>query len=418
MKFSLVRLLTCLLVFFISARAFALVAAVPDPAANINSVTLRLAAEMVKTQKDTADNLVVSPYNVMTALALAGSGAAGGTQAEFRNVVFAASPLDFSSGAAQLMRFNDGLLKNAAGKVNLLTANGIWVNKNLAALKPDFADNVQKIFGANISAENFENPATADAINHWAGDNTKGLISKIVDKLDNSQAVVLASALYFKGAWAQKFDKALTQQAPFTADDGSTSQQPMMHRHFGPHEGLRYLEGDDFEAGTLDYGAAGENGAAMRLIVIRPKQPGQSARQWLAAQNPLQAPWLDPGQYRTVAGDIALPHIDIHQHHDLIPALKNLGLQTAFTPQADFSPMVEGTSVFISKVSHDIVFKTDEEGSEAAAVTTIMMAPSAAMIQPETVNLVFDRSFVFALQDAGSGALLFIGAVNKPESKL
>jgi len=352
----------------------------------------------------------------MTALALAGTGAAGETQAEFKNLLFRAAPSDFVNSATQMTHFNDDLLKNAAGKVDLLTANGIWVNSNIGALKPDFTANTEKTFHAKISAENFEDPATAEAINHWAGDNTKGLITKIVDKLDNPQAVVLASALYFKGAWAQKFDRALTQPASFTADDGSISQQPMMHRHFNTHDDLRYLDGVDYEAATLDYGAAKDNTPAMRLILIRPKQAQQSALQWLMAQDPA-APWLDAGQYGAVAGDIALPHIDIHQHHDLIPALKNLGLQTAFTEQADFSPMVEGTSVFISKVSHDIVFKTDEEGSEAAAVTTIMMAPSAVMIQPKTINLTFDRSFVFALQDVASGAVLFIGAVNKPDSK-
>jgi serpin B len=166
----------------------------------------------------------------------------------------------------------------------------------------------------------------------------------------------------------------------------------------------------------------------MRIILARPHDPSQSSRDWLSAQAGQGVPaWLDPYAFESATGSVELPRLDIQQRFDLIPALKDMGVKEAFEhatplkPGADFSRMIDGDSkgLAISKVQHDIVFKTDEEGSEAAAVTTIGMsfATSIGPMKPH-FDMKLDRSFVFALQDIESGAVLFVGAVNKPNDDM
>ncbi|MGE3624580.1 MAG: serpin family protein, partial [Bdellovibrionales bacterium] len=103
-----------------------------------------------------------------------------------------------------------------------------------------------------------------------------------------------------------------------------------------------------------------------------------------------------------------------------IPALKNLGIKSAFDDASDFSRMTEkdGKRLYVSKVTQDVVFKTDEEGSEAAAVTTAVVDMRSAFIPDPAIDFRVDRSFVFALQDVKTGAVLFVGAVNKPNNDL
>ena len=181
--------------------------ATPTPSANINRFTLSLAQAMMAAQADAGDNIIASPYNALMALGMAGAGAQGTTQAEFNKVLFGGQPAEFSANAAGLTQFNGQLLQNAAGKVDLLSANSIWVNRTVATLKPAFDSAMQKNFAAKINDEDFSDPAVPAKINGWASENTKGLITKVIEKLNGDDAMVLSSALYFKGVWSEKFDK-------------------------------------------------------------------------------------------------------------------------------------------------------------------------------------------------------------------
>lgn len=405
-------MMTAAALLFSASTAQAIVAATPtgvEPT-DLNTVTLNMAASVLKTQADKNDNLIVSPYNIVTNMALVASGAAGKTQEEMSAAIFGrVMPAD--EAVQSLAALNASLLEANKGAVDLLTANGIWVNNKMAALSDAYAAQAQDNFGAVADNVDFAEASTVDSINKWASDNTKGLISKIVAKLNPSDAMVLASALYFKGKWAFPFDKTLTTDKTFTADGGKKFKTPTMQREFDDEGDIAWKEGADYQAVALSYGT--EQKRTMRLILLKPKDANMSARDWLAGKSG-DTGWLYP--YESVKGKVELPRIDITQHHDLVPALNDLGIKTAFTAQADFKPMVtkESAALFIGAVSHDIVFKTDEEGSEAAAVTTAIMAGSAAPREPRIVNINFDRSFVFALQDISTNLVLFVGAVNKP----
>ncbi|MDE1152508.1 MAG: serpin family protein [Micavibrio sp.] len=388
-------------------------------AVTFNDVTLKMTIAALSHQDDPADNLIISPYNAATAMTLVATGAAGNTKNEFAKALFGNDGDKMAANASAVSVANRLLADSAKDSVELLTASGIWVNKNIATLKDDYAASARRDFGAEISPEDFNDTTVPAKINKWASDNTKGLVDNVIDSLDNNDAIVLSSSLYFKGLWTSKFNKSLTADGDFTADGAQKFKTPMMHQNFTDAGLLKYASGDDYEAIAMTYGPADKRAA--RLILLRPKNAAESAHDWLVKQPTDAAPaWLDAASFAGVKGMVDLPHIDLKQKHDLIPVLEDMGIKDAFTGEADFSPMadVKGPGLYISRVSHDVVFKTDEDGSEAAAVTTITMRSLAMVQEPDPIHISFDRSFVFALQDVSSGSVLFIGVVNKPNAEM
>ena len=400
---------------------------------NTISLTLAFTKAVAANQEEKGDNLVISPYNALAALSMASKGAEGTTRDELAKALYGTDGAGLDAAAQAYADLNEKVLKANKGQVELTTANGIWTNQNLVELRDDFAADMKKTFGAEISGEDFANPATVKKINDWAAKNTNDLITNVLEKLEPADAAILASALYFKGQWTHTFDKNDTEEQNFTPDGADALKTPTMHQDFwgGDNGHLSYHNGKDFDAVAMTYGQLDEdNGKAptMRIVLARPRDEGTAARDWLSAQAGQGVPaWLDPNAFETAIGSVEMPRLDIKQRFDLIPAMKDMGVKQAFEfaapgkPGADFSRMIKngGEALAISKVQHDVVFKTDEEGSEAAAVTTIGMS-FATSIGPSypLFDMKLDRSFVFALQDVASGAVLFVGAVNKPNEDM
>lgn len=391
---------------------------------NVIKLTLAFTKAVGADQKDKGDNLVVSPYNALAALSMVAKGADGSTRDEMAQTLFGVKGKDLDKAAQGYVDLNEQVLAANKGSVELTTANGIWVNKKEIDLDATFAREMKAQFKAEISEETFGKP-TADKINKWASDNTKGLINKVLDEVKPDDIAFLASALYFKGQWTNKFDKKLTEDKGYTQDGGAVSKTPTMHQDFRRKEDFRIVQGKDFDAVALNYGEKDpKNGKnpTMRIVLVRPKDDSVSARDWLASQANGKVPqWLDPYAFQAATGSVELPRLDIKQTFDLIPAMKEMGIRQAFSNSADFTRMVtpESGRLKIAKISHDTVFKTDEEGSEAAAVTVVGMARCASIPAPVPhLDVKFDRSFAFALQDVETGAVLFMGAVNKPNAEM
>ncbi|HYD18308.1 MAG TPA: serpin family protein [Patescibacteria group bacterium] len=384
-------------------------------------LTLAFAKAVGRNQEDQSDNLVVSPYNATAALSMVAKGAVGETRDELAKALFATDGAGLDDAVAAYAKLNTEILKSNAGQVTLTTANGVWTNKDLVTLRDAFAKDLKETMGAEISAEDYANPATVQKINDWAAKNTNGLITKVLEELNPDDAAVLASALHFKGEWTKKFDKALTEDKTFTQDGAAAATTPTMHQDFADEGGFRYQKGKDFEAITMTYGEEKHGreewkNPTMRIVLVRPTDDNVSARDFLSSQDAGKIPaWLDAYAFEDAIGSVELPRMDIKQKFDLIPALRELGVDKAFGG-GSFENMVEqgGEKLFVSKVSHDTVFKTDEVGSEAAAVTTAVMTLESVRMPPVEVDVKLDRSFVFALQDVKTNAVLFIGAVNKP----
>jgi serpin B len=393
---------------------------------NVIKLTLAFTKAVGKNQQDKSDNIVISPYNALAALSMVTKGADGKTREELAQALFGVKGKDLDKAADAYAALNNDVLAANKGQVELTTANGVWTNRDFMTLKPAFADDLKKTFGAQISAEDFSDKATVAKINKWASDNTKGLIPSVLDKLEKDDAAILASALYFKGQWTQKFDKKLTEDKPFAQDGKKINTTPTMHQDFGRRDNFTFNRGDDYEAVALTYGekdAKAGKQPTMRIILVRPTDDKVSARDWLASQANGKVPeWLDPYAFRNAEGSVELPRLDIKQKFDLIPAMKDMGVNDAFNEKgANFGKMAEkiGKELYIGKISHDTVFKTDEQGSEAAAVTVVgMVRATSIQMPPPHIDLKLDRSFAFALQDIKTGAVLFVGAVNKPNNDL
>jgi serine protease inhibitor len=392
---------------------------------NVIKLTLAFAKAVGAHQADKGDNLVVSPYNAQSCLSMVASGADSLTRDELAKTLFGTDGAGLDKAVADYAALNEKILKANKGQVDLITANGIWTNQDRVTLKTDFADEMKKVFGAEISAENYADPATVDKINGWAAKNTNNLITKVLEELNADDAAVLASSLYFKGKWTTPFDAKLTEDKAFALDGAKKALTPTMHQDVEDDGVMKYSKGKDYEAVTLTYGEQNyEEGKypSMRLVMVRPTDESVSARDWLSAQANGKVPaWLDPWEYRDAVGSIELPRLDIKQKHDLIPPMQDMGIRQAFEAgAADFTRMIEkdGKHLYVSQVSHDVVFKTDEKGSEAAAVTTAVMTLECAHAPPQHVDIKLDRSFVFALQDVQTNAVLFIGAVSKPNEDM
>lgn len=394
---------------------------------NVRRLTLAFAAAASRRQKDKSDNLVVSPYNALATLSMAAAGAQGETRRQMAQTLYGVPCEGLDQAMRDYADLNEKILSANKGKVELTTANGVWVKSGDLTLSRDYQKALGEIFKTSASLEDFASPATVKKINKWASDNTKGLIPQVLDRIDPASLSVLASALYFKGAWTRKFDKKKTEDAAFTQDGAASVVTAMMNQDFSRKGDIRYLETEDYQGVSMTYGEADakkKQSPGMRITLVRPRDPQVSARTWLEgeADNTGSAPWLDDAAFRPVRGHVALPHLDIKQTHDLIPALVDMGIRDAFRAErADFSGMTREQSkdVFIGKVSHDVVFKTDEEGSEGAAVTVVGMVRSTSFEPPESpVDIRFDRSFVFVVSDIATGTPVFIGAVNKPNDKL
>ena len=391
---------------------------------NVIRLSLAFAKAAAKNQTDKNDNLVLSPYNALMALSMVAKAAGSETRAEMAQTLFGVAPADLDAEIARLMAINTAMLDANKDQVTLKTANAVWTNSNLLDLAPGYAAALKKEFDAEVSAKNFADPATVDAINQWASDNTNKLIEKVLEELSGDDLAVLASALYFKGDWTHQFDVSKTRDELFTADQAQALVTKMMQQSFDEEGAVKYQQGDDYEAIALTYGKEDYDNRlspTMRLVLVRPTNENVSAADFLSSQGDDGLPaWSDIYMFEDAVGSVRLPHIDIKQTHDLIPVLEDAGIKKAFDQNAaDFGAMVDGkASPHISKVSHDVVFKTDEKGSEAAAVTAIVMTLECVRMPPRQIDVRMDRSFVLMLQDVKTGLPLFIGAVNKPNDKM
>ena len=392
---------------------------------NTIKLTLAFAKAVGKHQSDKADNLVISPYNALAALSMAAKGADGQTRDELAKALYGAEGGDLDAAVEAYAKLNDEMLKANKGQVDLTTANGIWTNKDLVTLRDSYVQDMKDVLKAQISAEDYGDPATVDKINQWASDNTNKLITEVIEQLDPNDAAILASALHFKGEWTHKFDKKLTEDKVFTQDGAAQATTPTMHQDFKEEGGVSYQKGKGFEAIAMTYGKEDfDEGKypTMRIVLVRPTDENVSARDWLASQANGKVPeWLDPYAFSAGIGSVELPRLDIKQNFDLIPAMKDMGVKDAFNQRgANFSKMAEsiGKELYIGKISHDTVFKTDEEGSEAAAVTTVRMTLESVRPDPVNIDMKLDRSFIFALQDVRTNAVIFMGVVNKPNEDM
>jgi serine protease inhibitor len=403
-----------LFALFVKATLFGAAATQAAPSSGPADVTtadnafgFRLLNEVQKTIP--SGNVVLSPVSAALDLSMVLNGADGATRQE---MLAALSLSGLELGAineanAKLIK----VIRTPTKSVTLSVADSLWVDSRRATLRPDYLQQTRAWYDAEMTDLDFSNPSAANRINGWAAKETDGRISKVIDRLDPADLALLLNAVYFKGQWTHKFDKARTQERDFTLANGAVKQVPRMAQA-GRFD---YFETPQMQAIRLSFGA----GDLVMEVLLPAKS---SSLRGLEAE-------LTPGhwsawrtQYALRPGTIELPRFELKSNYRLNGPLRTLGMTRVFQPDgaqlagmfasAPDQPRARGA--FISSVLQSTYWKVDEEGSEAAAVTTTGVRSSAVTRPQQPFQMIVDRPFFGAIEDRRSGALLFVGAVFDP----
>jgi serine protease inhibitor len=349
------------------------------------------------------ENVFISPASVGFALAMTYNGAAGPT----RDAMAAALRLSTTSldtvnrtDSTLIARMNEPI-----ERVRLSVANSLWARRGLR-FKKDFLERNTRFYGADVRSIDFNAPGAAEEINGWVSEKTNGTIPKIVETIDPTSILFLIDAIYFKGAWTHEFDPKLTHEADFYAPGGAVEKRAMMEQR-GEY---LYLKGDGFQAASLPYG----DGRTSMYVFLPDDRAGLGKfNDGLTAQ--AWESWL--GGFASRKGHIELPRFKIEFKASLKPALTKLGMGDAFDgSRANFSGMIEatGANVFIHDVLHKTYVAVDEEGTEAAAVTSVEMRLTSVMEPEKPFEMICDHPFFVAIRDNETGLVLFMGSIVNP----
>jgi len=363
-----------------------------------NRFALKLFREVGEEEGD--KNVFVSPLSVAMALGMTYNGAAGSTQEAMRQAL----ELEGMSLEEVNQSYRDliDLLQNLDPRVEFILANSIWY-RNTLTFERTFIDLNQQYFDAEVSALDFSDPAASQTINAWVQDKTQGKIDKIVpDQIPWDVIMYLINAIYFKGDWTYQFDKSRTTLAPFTLADGAQTTVEMMSH--GTEVPVSMASGDGFRVLDLPYG-----GQAYSMTVILPNTPGEIAEVVdRLSQGDLTS---SIAALHETEIHVSLPKFTLEYEITLNEVLKSLGMGIAFSADsADFSNMYTGPgNAYITNVKHKTFVAVNEEGTEAAAATSVEIGLTSA---PPV--FVVDRPFVFVIRERLSGTILFMGRVMDP----
>jgi len=355
------------------------------------------------------ENLVISPWSVAVALAMTRAGAAGTTGAEMDRVLHGR---DLGPGFGRLdqaLQSRAGRRENASGKkgdVRIEGANSLWGQDGDTWEQP-FLEALARDFGAGMRTVDYtaDPDGVAHQINAWTADRTHDRITDLIPDgvLDYMTRLVLVNAIWFKAPWHEAFEPTATRPMSFTRPDGSTVQAPMMAN---PTAVAGYAEGPGWRAASLPYA-----GQELAMAVIVPE--GDTA---LAE---VESGLADGGLERLLGSftadgvvDVQLPTWTFRTEAALKDTLVALGMPTAFSDAADFTGMTHDEPLKIQDALHQCFIAVDEEGTEAAAATAVIIRTLSAQLPSGVVHA--DRAFLFAVYDAATRLPLFLGRVTDP----
>ena len=343
------------------------------------------------------DNWLVSPFSLQCALGMLSNGADGETRDEILHTL-GLSQYSQEEVNVYFRKLIEGL-HTVNSAITVKTANSVWGNAGVP-LKDDFQKTNIENYSATVSQLDFSDPSAVDQINAWCNQTTEGLIPSILDDVNPTATVYLLNSLYFKARWKSEFAPEKTQEGDFTTSSGK-----VIKAHFMQAKRMAaYVKNEWFTSTSLSYQ---NDSYAMRLILPQPEISIDQVLQSLSES--------DENLWESVAlADINLkmPRFTLENKMDLIPALQALGMNKAFTNEADFSSMSD-VATYISLVQQATRLKVDEEGSEGAAVTVIegdLMSP----LPEEKVDFFLDRPFLFQILEPATGTVLFMGQVGLP----
>jgi serpin B len=368
-----------------------------------------LYATLANTPAGAGQNLFYSPFSISSALALAGEGAKGKTADEIFSVFHL--PKDDTVRQSGFAGIYEGINTPDTG-YTLRTANALWAEKSYPFL-PAFTSTARTYYFANVTNLDFKNTPEESraAINQWVEQKTENKIQDLLPSgsISPLTRLVITNAVYFNGTWARPFDASRTQDADFRTGTG-TSVTVRMMQDSGEAAEYPYTETDSVQYIELPY--AHTTGKALSMIVILPKGSDIKPAEAVLNSSTLSA-LQDSAHSRRVM--LYFPKFRMDTEYRLPDTLSAMGMPTAFTAgAADFSGMDGTRNLSISDVIHKAYIDVNEQGTEAAAATGVVMV-EAAVARKETPPVFrADHPFIFLIQDKETGTILFIGRVINP----
>jgi len=356
-------------------------------------------------------NLFFSPFSISSALAMTYAGARGNTEVEMKKVMhFGLEQKKLHPAFGNLIvDLNTGGKK---GGYQLNVANALWGQKDYKFLD-DFINLNKQSYGAGLKLVDYKNKDNREkarlAINGGVEDKTQDKIKNLIakDVLNRLTRLVLVNAIYFKGDWDLQFDKKTTCDLPFHLSAGNKVNVPMMRHH---EKEFKYIDIDGAQILEMPY----KNKALSMLVFLPDKKDGLAE-----FEKRLTAQAVDnwSRQMHKQKVTIFFPKFKVEAEFQLKKQLKAMGMVDAFTPppprgKADFSRMTPKRELYISNVIHKAFVKVNEEGTEAAAATAVVIKPQC--VGPKIPLFRADHPFIFMIRDNTSGSILFIGRVNDP----
>ena len=336
-------------------------------------------------------NVFVSPLSVSIALGMAWNGANGTTRTEMETALKMSGML--VGDINNYYKIMQTTLPSIDPTTKLSIANSMWYKTGFE-VKPAFLKANAESFNAYLKELDFTKVWAADTINNWCSKRTNTLIPVIIDQIPSNAVMYLINAVYFKGIWSKQFEKKNTSLQKFTNEAGNQGNVNMMYQK----DTFRYAETETAQYLDMPYG-----NNAFSMTVILPAANKSPAEVLNSLTTDSWNSTLSQLSLREVM--VYLPRFKVTNKFKLNNVLQDMGMKLAFSDLADFSN-ISDLPLQISEVIHKTYVTVDEEGTEAAAVTSIGIIATAMPVIP-----VFrvDKPFLFVIREKSTGVILFIG---------
>ena len=355
---------------------------------------------------DAEGNVFISPYSIFTALAMTYEGAKGETADEMAAVLNVQQ--DNASFHAYMKNLYE-VLNEQNEDYNISTANALWIRENLQLLET-YLSVIQDFYGGDATEVNFSDPEeAAGIINQWVEDNTNGLIKDLIlpEYIDPMlTALILTNAIYFKGIWEVQFDPANTTDRDFEITTGNTVQVQTMNL-VETEDLFNYTDTDDVQILELPY-----TGDDLSMMIILPKNTTNVSTVINTVDADCFTEWKDALVETSL--DIYLPKFKVETMYTVNDYLQQMGMALPFSSLADFSGITGLPNLFIDRVVHKAYIDVNEEGTEAAAATGVVVSFTSIHDEPPRIVVDCDHPFLYLIQHKDTGTILFMGIVSDP----
>lgn len=342
-------------------------------------------------------NVFVSPLSVSIALGMAWNGANGQTKTEMETAL-KMSGMSVSD-INEYYKLMQTTLPTIDPTTKLSIANSLWYRTGFP-VKSDFLQINSDYFNAYVRELDFSQAWAKDTINNWCSKKTNKLIPSIIDNISPDMRMYLINAVYFKGIWRQKFETKNTGEANFTNELGNVVKVNMMSQT----DTFAYAQDNYAKYLDMPYG---NKAFSMTIILPNEEKTTADVLNYLTTAN-----WNNALSAMT-KGDVMvkIPRFKVENKFKLNNVLKSMGINLAFLDLADFSKM-SVKPLMISEVLHKTYVVVNEEGTEAAAVTSVgMMTTSMPVVKEFIVN----KPFLYLIREKSTGVILFIGKMGNVE---